>query len=189
MSTEVSPHQQRQGRLRFIGCAAIVGSLLALLVILPVFGLYSTDTSVNGLALLLVVLNGILWFLPAYIGWKRNRFDPFQPLIYAGWYFALSMIIIKGTSLALDQYSWILELTPDRSYYLNLALSYTALGWLGMLVGYYLPTSARFARRIKLPKLVSEERYLRWPALFVALIMGLHLQRHLQCKKVLMARD
>ena len=91
---------------------------------------------------------------------------------YAAVYFALPMIVVKGVFLALGGDSYWLTLTNDAPYFVNLALVYMAVGWLAVLLGFYLPLSGRISRRLPLPGLIAGERRMVLLPVLVAFSFG-----------------
>jgi len=134
--------------------------ILLLLVDLP--------RTVDWLALALIGVNIVIWGLPVLRQFKSGHPDFFHPLVLAAFSFGLPMIVIRGIYLALGGDSAALALTADPTYFLRLALVYMAVGWMAVLVGFYVPLGGSISRRLHLPGwLVSERRMKLFPIVVV----------------------
>jgi hypothetical protein len=134
-----------------------VSAVSAAVLLLVVFGAGWTARW-NWLSLILVLLNCILWTLPLVSQLVARRLDPFHPLIYAALFFGIPMVVFRGAVLALGRDSYVLTATGDFHHYLNLALTWAAVGWLSVLAGFYLPLAARLGSRMKLlPRFMSQQ--------------------------------
>jgi hypothetical protein len=133
----------------------------------------SQDKGVNWVTLNLVVANILIWFLPLWLQFRSGIIDPFHPMVYLGFMFGLPMILMKGVQLALGGDSTALALTSDRDYFLNLALIYTAFGWLCTLFGFYMPLFRTIARSVSLPRVFSEGRRLKLSIVLMMMVVGL----------------
>ena len=170
--TSISPknHIASSPSTRALLLVALSALLVAVAPIaLLVVGLPET---VNWVTLALIGVNIMIWDLPIWLQLRRGQVDFFHPLFFAAVYFALPMIVVKGVFLAIGGDSYWLTLINDAPFFVNLALIYTAVGWLAVLFGFYLPLSGRISRRLPLPSLIAGERRMVLLPVLVAFVFG-----------------
>jgi len=119
-----------------------------------VFALFHGE--VDGVGLALVGLAVVVVLTVAWRVVRREGFNLFHPLIYGSLVFVLPNIIMKGIALSLGAPSDLLtSLTPDAVEFWHMALFAFLLGWVGLLIGYYLPIGARASRGLRLPTFLT----------------------------------
>jgi hypothetical protein len=123
------------------------GAAAGLLVLICSAGLLS---SWNWTSFLLIAANLVLWSVPIVIQLMKKRLDPFHPLCYAALFFGLPMVVVRGLVLSLSKEPAMLDISGDTILYLDMALTWTAVGWGFVLCGYYLPIAAQLGRKVTL---------------------------------------
>lgn len=127
---------------------------------------------IDWISLMLIAVNIVIWGLPIYLEVKRKQFDFFHPLVFTAIFFGLPMILIKGCYLAFGGQSLLLTLTDNPDLYLHLALAVMAIGWLAVLLGFYLPLGGSIIKRMRLPKWLKNERRLKLSPLIAVFLFG-----------------
>jgi len=104
---------------------------------------------------------------------RRGTIDIFHPIIFYCAFFVFPMIIIKGLALTFGIKPRFLWLIPDSYKYLDLALIFTFIGTICLILGFYFTFARNVAKRLPLPRLLSIHLRLRWQTLFITYVIGL----------------
>lgn len=90
----------------------------------------------DGTALALVALNGIVLAVPFWRQWRARAYDLFHPMV---WYSVMLgvPILVKGTLLALGAESFSIGLTADPVESLRRALAYSLVGSVCLMAGFW----------------------------------------------------
>ncbi len=159
--------------LRPGGCGGLgILVLSAVTGVMVLLSLAAFRPRVDWLALVLITVNLVLFLLPLAMQLSTKRVDPFQPVVWAGLYFGLPMFIVKGSILALNGEPGFLRLTPDVFQYLNLALACIAIGWMSLLIGFYMPWGRTLGWKVRLPHFMVTPSRLRLSAVLGVLLLG-----------------
>lgn len=133
------------------------------------------DESPNLYLLPWIVVTGAVLLAPAGYLVYRKKFDLFHPLVHASWSYWFPAFILGGFAIASGFiYPYQLTLIGDPEQDFKWTYIYIILGYLGMVVGYYLPFGKRwgeFANR-KLPAWDWQPRQILLPAI-IFLAVGL----------------
>lgn len=101
------------------------------------------------------VLAGVVVLAPTAYLFYQGKFDPFHPLVFAAWSYVFPAFVIGGVIVAfglVDPYFMVF--IDDPQYNLPLSLVYISIGFIGLIVGYYIPVGRYIAEIIepRLPK-------------------------------------
>lgn len=157
---------------RILPMILILSAPVTVALFLSLVGFMRLPESVSLMTLALIGLNLAIWSLPFWIQRRREQIDIFHPLFYAAISFAIPMIIVKGIFIAFNGYSYWLTLIDNAPYYINLALTYFAVGWLAVLIGFYTSLGVRISRKIRLPEVIIGERKMVLFPVFIVFIIG-----------------
>lgn len=94
-------------------------------------------------------LTGAVIVAPSLYLFYKNRFNPFDPLVYAAWIYFFPAFCIGGLVLAAGfSEPYYLNFIQDERYDLPLTMVYIILGYLGLTVGYFLPYGRKLGEKV-----------------------------------------
>lgn len=111
-------------------------------VILAIFW-YNSDFSSSLQRIYLLpwsLLTGVILLAPSIYFVYKKKFDPFHPLVFGVWSYLFPAFVIGGLILAFgwsDPY--YLTFVENPRFNLPLSLMYVAIGYLGIVAGYFVP--------------------------------------------------
>ena len=152
---------------RFNRCAIIVLSVVAFLTPLCIatFSINSVEWS----TLMLVFVNYLVWLYPVWREMRKGPIDIFHPLIFTLILYAVPMIFVKGVLLAFGSISPILNKSDNASYYTDLALIFSAIGWAFTIAGFYLVPEAIIHHPVRFPSWLRNKSKLNLQRLILTL--------------------
>lgn len=130
------------------------------------------------------LITAVVLLSPAAYLYYKGKFDPFHPTVYGVWSYLFwtfvggAFVLIMGIT---DPY--FLSFIENPSYTIPLSLVYVSVGFLGMIVGYYLPLGSMTARQVEkiMPKWEWGTRDVWLPGLFLIFCgIGLNIIGFLQ---------
>jgi hypothetical protein len=102
------------------------------------------------------LISGIVILAPSAYFLHKGQFNLFNPLVFAAWSYIFPAFVIGGVMLSFgwsDPY--YLTFVENPRYELPLSLMYVTLGYLGIVVGYFLSPAKKFGKFL-------ERRLPRW---------------------------
>lgn len=97
-----------------------------------------------------VAILGLIVVAPSIYLIYIGKFDLFHPLVFAAWSYVFPAFVIGGVLLNLDLVDWyFLSFIEDPRYNIPLTVVYIAIGFLGLIAGYYLPVGRLFAEALE----------------------------------------
>lgn len=121
------------------------------------------------------LLAGIVVLSPTIYLVYCGKFDPFHPLVYAAWSYVFPAFVIGGVIVSFNLVDpYFLVFIDDPQYNLPLSLVYISVGFIGLILGYYLPVGSYIAKKVekRLPKWEWQPDRV-WVAGIILLIAGL----------------
>lgn len=86
------------------------------------------------------VISGILVLSPSIYYYYKGTFDLFHPLVFGVWSYIFPAFILGAIIIVMDMTnSYVLLYVSNPEYNLPLSLIYVVLGYLGVVIGFYLP--------------------------------------------------
>ncbi len=95
------------------------------------------------------VLAGVIILSPSVYIYYRGKMDLFHPLVFGVWSYIFPAFILGGFILAFDSGNpYLMGLIENPRYELPLSLFYITVGYLSVVVGFYLPFNRFFAQKV-----------------------------------------
>ncbi len=94
------------------------------------------------------VLAGVIILSPSVYIYYRGKMDLFHPLVFGVWSYIFPAFILGGFILAFNSGNpYLMGFIENPRYELPLSLFYITVGYLSVVVGFYLPFSRFFAQK------------------------------------------
>lgn len=101
------------------------------------------------------VLAGAIVLSPSAYYYYHGTFDLFHPLVYGVWSYIFPAFILGAFIITADMTNtYVLLYVTEPEYNLPLSLFYIVIGFIGVVIGYYLPINKLFVKKLEnyLPK-------------------------------------
>jgi len=110
---------------------------------------YESDFNTTYYLLPWCFLTGIVIVAPSAYLYYKNRFDAFNPIVFAAWSYFFPAFFIGGLALASGfSQPFFLNFIQDERNNLPLTFIYIILGYLGLTAGYFLPFGRKLGIKI-----------------------------------------
>lgn len=130
------------------------------------------------------ILTAVVLLTPTVYLYYKGNFDPFHPTVYGVWTYLFWTFVGGAFVLTMgitDPY--FLNYIDDPGFTIPLSLVYVSIGFMGMVLGYYLPVGGSAARRLEkfVPKWKWGASDVWLPGIFLILAgVGLNILGFLQ---------
>ena len=125
------------------------------------------------------LLTAAVLLAPSVYLWFAGKFDPFHPLVYGVWIYLLPAFVGGAFILTFDLTDpYFLNFIDNPTYNLPLSLVYVAVGFLGLVAGYFLPVGSYISKLIDrfMPKREWNRDDVWLPGFFLILLgIGLNI--------------
>lgn len=101
------------------------------------------------------IIAGLIVLAPSAYFYYKGTFDLFHPLVYGVWSYIFPAFIIGAVIITFDMTnSYVLLFVTEPEYNLPLSLVYVCLGYIGVVIGFYLPFANFIVKKFEqyLPK-------------------------------------